>query len=134
MERRGWVLGTVLIAAALIAITGSIVWQRVVPPASVVCDQIEEPDSKGNFAMQFAVKNAGRSTIAKLDFSLADTTLDGSPMGEASHYTLAANVAPGGTVTRTEEVPQPPHYKNLKFSQIACTLERVTFSDGSAWP
>jgi hypothetical protein len=133
-RRRGWAIGGLLFAAAIVATSGWYAWHRFVPPVNVGCNQQEEPDSTGNFAMQFTVKNASRSTIAKLDFRLADTYLDGSPMGEFSHYTLSGNFAPGTTSTRDEDVPQPPHYKNLKFSQIDCTLDRVVFADGSVWP
>jgi hypothetical protein len=56
------------------------------------------------------------------------------PRGEFSHYTLSGSFAPGATATRPEEVPEPPHDRTLKFSKIDCTLDRVVFADGSAWP
>jgi hypothetical protein len=132
IRRRPCVLD--VLAAISLLTAGPIACHSLNRPVTVVCNQQEEPDPTGNFVMQFVVKNTGSRPIAKLDFRLADTYLDGSPLGEFSHYTFAGSVAPGATVTRSDEVPEPPHYRTLKFSKIDCTLDRVVFADGSAWP
>lgn len=133
VRRRPWGLD-LLAAASLLAVVGPIAAHALERPVAIVCRQEEEPDATGDFVMQFVVTNTSGAPITKLDLRLADTDLNGSPIGEFSRYTLAGTFAPGKTTTRTEEVPQPPHYRNLKFSQIDCTLDRVVFADGSAQP
>jgi hypothetical protein len=133
IRRRSWALD-LLAAASLIAVVVPIAAHAFEPPVTIVCNQQEEPDSTGNFVMQFVVTNRSDLPVSKLELRLADTYLDGSPLGEFSRYTLAGNFAPGATATRTEEVPQPPNYKNLKFSKIDCTLDRVVFADASTLP
>jgi hypothetical protein len=132
--RRNWIAGAALAASILVAGGAFAVRHALERPVSVVCDQEEEPDPTGDFVMKFDVTNTGRLPVAKLEFRIADTSLDGSPAGEFSHFTLSGTIAPGATAERTEEVPEPPHYRTLKFSQIDCTLDRVVFSDGSTWP
>ena len=131
--RRMWALD-VLAVLCLIAVIGPIAQHALFRPVTAVCNQQEEPDPYGNFVMQFVLTNTSSEPVAKLDFRLADTYLDGSPLGEFSHYTFSGAIAPGATLTRSDEVPQPPHYRTLKFSKIDCTLDRVVFSDGSVWP
>jgi hypothetical protein len=133
IRRRTWALDA-LAAVCLIAVVGPVASHALLRPVTVVCNQQEEPDPHGNFVMQFVLTNTSDAPIAKLDFRLADTYLDGSPLGEFSHYTFEGTVAPGATVTRSDDVPEPPHYRTLKFSKIDCTLDRVVFNDGSSWP
>jgi hypothetical protein len=133
IRRRTWALD-LLAAASLIAVLGPIGAHALERPVTVVCNQQEEPDPTGNFVMQFVVTNTSSAPIARLDVRLADTNLGGSPLGEFSHYAFSGTIAPGATLTRSDEVPEPPNYHTLKFSKIDCTLDRVVFADGSTWP
>lgn len=125
----GFVLAAALLAAAA---TGCSILHP--NPVSVDCNELEEPNN-GVFPMIFTVANAGRVAATKLEFDVHDTGLQGEPEGESSHYTLAGPFPPGATVKpMKEDVPQPPHFVWLRFSKLDCTLERVTFADGSTWP
>ncbi len=101
----------------------------------VRCDQVDSPgEGSTQFDMWFTVNNKARVAATRLVFEIADTDLNGDPMGESSTYTLSQSFAPGqSSKVLQQDVPEPPHWHPAKFSKLDCTLKHVTFADGTGW-
>jgi hypothetical protein len=101
----------------------------------VSCDQLENPGmGSTTFAMSFTVNVGGRAAATALVFEIRDSDLKDQPIGQASTYTLIGPFPPGSQIKVVKgDVPEPPHWRPLKFSKLDCTLRHVTFEDGTHW-
>lgn len=124
--------------ALAIGVTALVAWRVLAgerASVDVICSQLDNPGMGHNdFGMTFTVTTSGRAAATALVFEIADTNLEGEPIGENSTYTLTGPFSPGPPIKiLKEDVPAPPHYRPAKFSKLDCTLKHVTFEDGTNW-